>query len=193
MEKVSRSLAIVAEPIRRVLTSMSKNIASPNAFLKSQIQELFGDIRLSVELVPKTCWFSNVRDHVTKIEWDNLRKASYERASNKCEICGGRGENHPVECHEIWEYDDEGFIQTLKGLISLCPSCHDVKHIGRAQQLGLGEIAKNHLSKVNDWTDEQTKQYLKLTKAIWLERSKHDWKLNIDWLENQNVHVKPKR
>ncbi len=172
---------------------MTKNTVNPCVLLKTQIQKQFGDICLSVELVPRTCWFSNVRDHVTKSEWDKLRKASYEKAGNICEICGGRGEKHPVECHEVWEYDDEGFTQTLKGLISLCPNCHETKHIGLAGLHGRGEIAKNHLSKVNDWTDEQAEEYLKLVRAIWVERSKHEWKLNFDWLENQDVHIKPKR
>ena len=172
---------------------MSTNPANSCVLLKVQIQNQFGDTRLSVELVPKTCWFSNVRDHVTKSEWDKLRKASYEKAGNICEICGGRGEQHSVECHEIWEYDDATFTQTLKGLISLCPSCHETKHIGLAGLRGRREIAKNHLSKVNGWTDDQAEKYLKLIRAIWIERSKHEWKLNFDWLENQGVHIKPKR
>jgi hypothetical protein len=171
---------------------MSINTANPFTLLKSQIQNQFGDIRLSVELVPKTCWFSNVRDHVTKGEWDKLRNASYERAGNICEICGGRGEKHPVECHEIWEYDDDDSTQTLKGLISLCPVCHEAKHIGLAFLHGRGEMAKKHLSKANNWADEKTEQYLKLVRAIWLERSKHEWKLNFDWLVNQGVRIKPK-
>jgi hypothetical protein len=172
---------------------MSTNNANPCVLLKEQIQNQFGSIRLSVELVPKTCWFSNVRDHVTKSEWDKLRKVSYEKANNVCEICGGRGEKHDVECHETWEYDDESFIQILKGLISLCPSCHETKHIGLAELHGRREIAKNHLSSVNGWTDEQAEQYLKLVRAIWRERSKYEWKLNFTWLESQGVYIKPKR
>ncbi|HEY59164.1 MAG TPA: HNH endonuclease [Anaerolineae bacterium] len=148
---------------------------------------------LGVELVPRTCWFSNVRKNVKRSEWDRLRKASYEKAGYICEICRGRGEKRSVECHEIWEYEDERHIQVLKGLISLCPRCHETKHIGLAGLHGRGEIAKNHLSKINNWTSEQTEQYLILIKKIWWERSKHEWELDLDWLENQAVHVKPKR
>ena len=61
---------------------------------------------LTVKLVPSTCWFSNVRDHVAKSTWDKLRKTTYQQAHYQCEVCGGRGKRHPVECHEIWHYDD---------------------------------------------------------------------------------------
>jgi hypothetical protein len=172
---------------------MTKNTVNPCALLKSQIQNQFGNIRLSVELVPKTCWFSNVRDHVTRSEWDKLRKASYEKAGNVCEICGGRGVKHPVECHEIWFYDDDKLTQTLKGLISLCPNCHEVKHIGFASLRGRGEIAKAHLVKINEWTNEKTEQYLNLVREIWIERSKHEWNLNFEWLANEGISVNQKR
>src|SRR4051794_19953715 len=60
--------------------------------------------RLTIELVPRTCWLSNVRNHVEKSQWDFIRKSVYLKASNKCEICGGKGPKWPVECHEIFEF-----------------------------------------------------------------------------------------
>jgi hypothetical protein len=49
------------------------------------------------------------------------------------EICKETGKTqgykHNVECHEIWEYNDEDKIQKLIGLISLCPICHLTKNI----------------------------------------------------------------
>ena len=47
--------------------------------------------RLTVELIPSTCWFSNLRSELSKEEWDRLRRATYERASQRCEVCGQRG------------------------------------------------------------------------------------------------------
>lgn len=98
------------------------------------------NLKLTIELVPSTDFYSNVRSNVTQKEWDVIRKKSYERASNKCEICGDAGTNqgvkHKVECHEIWEYNDESHIQKLIGLISLCPNCHKTKHAGLAQIKG---------------------------------------------------------
>lgn len=172
---------------------MTKTSETRLVSLSREIQRHFNDVRLSIELIPKTCWFSNVRDHISSSDWDKLRRASYEKANHVCEICGNRGEKHPVECHEIWFYDDENFTQTLKGLISLCPNCHEVKHIGLAGLRGRGEIAKNHLAKVNKWSDEVAEQYINLSKDIFILRSKHEWHLNLEWLSNEGVNVKPKR
>lgn len=148
---------------------------------------------LTVELVPSTCWFSNVRDHVSKSIWDKLRKATYRQSNYKCEICGDRGSKHPVECHEVWHYADDKYIQTLKGLIALCPNCHRVKHIGLAKLQGYGEQAETHLSKVNGWSQSQTDTYLEKVWDIWQERSCHVWNLDFSWLESHNLKIQPKR
>jgi len=110
--------------------------------------------KLTIELVPSTCWYSNVRDNVTKSEWDKIRKSTYKKANYLCEICGGKGHRWPVECHEIWEYDDENHTQTLKGLIALCPDCHKVKHFGLTSTRSEHELhhAINHLKNVNNFS-----------------------------------------
>src|SRR5437868_2741641 len=54
--------------------------------------------RLTVELVPKSCWYSNVRSNVTEAQWDYLRRVVYKRAGWICEICGGHGDTYPVAC-----------------------------------------------------------------------------------------------
>src|SRR2546423_14926422 len=61
------------------------------------------ETRLTVELVPSTCWYSNVRSHVPKAVWDGLRRQVGANPGNCCEICGGRGRRWPVECQEITE------------------------------------------------------------------------------------------
>jgi len=112
-------------------------------------------MKLAIEIVPKTCWFSNVRNHVTKTQWDTIRKTVFQKAGDRCEICGGRGAKWPVECHEIFEYNDEIHLQTLAGLIALCPDCHEVKHFGLARVKGTDKQAMWHLCEVNEWTIEQ--------------------------------------
>ena len=138
------------------------------------------NIRLSIELVPKPCWYSNVRSNITATAWNKLRKESYRKADYRCEICGRQGQ---LECHEIWEYDDSEHIQTLQGLISLCSMCHEVKHIGLANLRGRLENAKRHLADVNGWNNEQANQYLERVWTVWKERNTHEWKLNLSWLE----------
>ncbi len=48
-------------------------------------------ISLHTELVPKTCWLSNVRDHLTAKEWSEVKDWCYRRAKYRCEICGETG------------------------------------------------------------------------------------------------------
>jgi hypothetical protein len=134
-----------------------------------------------------------VRDHVDKTTWDTLRRQTYQKAKYVCEVCGGRGSDWPVECHEIWDYDDENHVQKLIGLTALCPSCHEVKHIGLAGIRGRGKIAAIHLAKVNNWTSVQTKEYLVKVFEIWKERSQHQWKIDISFLEQFGIKVEPKR
>ena len=63
------------------------------------------NFKLTIELVPKTSWFTNLRSLVSKEQWDKIRNKVYWKAGYKCEICGSKGPKWPVECHEIWHYD----------------------------------------------------------------------------------------
>ena len=145
--------------------------------------------KLTIELVPKTCWFSNVRSNVSKEAWKLLSAQSARKAGYKCEICGGRGPRHPVECHEIWKYDDSTRVQHLKGLISLCPDCHEVKHIGLAEVKGRSEEALAHLMKINSWKRPRAKKYVRDQFLIWQERSRSQWELDVSWLKSLGVEV----
>ena len=141
-------------------------------------------MKLTIELVPKTAWFTNLRSELLEEQWDILRKRTYRAAGYCCEICGGKGSAWPVECHEIWDYNDEEHIQTLTGLIALCPSCHEVKHIGFAQISGHEERAVDHLMRVNRITRKAALAHIAKAFADWDKRNKHDWKLNLDWVKN---------
>ena len=150
--------------------------------------------KLSVELIPTTCQYSNVRTTVTKKEWDKIRFMSYEKAEHKCEICGERGKNqgqkHDVECHEIWHYNDETHVQKLVGLISLCPICHLVKHIGRALAMRKKEVAYNQLAKVNKWTLKEVQQHIVDSFELHKQRSKHEWTLDLSILLEEPYNLK---
>lgn len=142
-------------------------------------------MKLSIELVPKSSWYNNVRSQVSKEKWDYLRRETYKESNYQCEICGGKGDKWPVECHEIWHYDDDNCIQKLNGLIALCPDCHRVKHIGFAKIQGkLGQAIKQ-LNKVNNMTDTQAKNYISQVFEVWRERSKHSWEVDITWLKSK--------
>jgi len=141
-------------------------------------------IKLGVELVPRTSWCSNVRSEVPRSKWDKIRKKCYEAAGHKCEVCGGVGRKHSVECHEIWEYNDETHEQTLTGLIALCPSCHQVKHAGLAQVRGLIENVISHMVKVNGISRIHVGQILIQAFDEYHRRSQYEWTVDISYIED---------
>lgn len=140
-------------------------------------------LKLTIELVPSTSWYTNVRSHVSAKQWTELKKITSVKANYKCEICSGVGARWPVECHEIWEYDDINHIQLLKGLIALCPKCHQVKHIGLSQVQGYFRSALAHLQKVNNITEVEAKEYIAECFSKWESRSKFEWTIDYSYLD----------
>lgn len=140
-------------------------------------------MKLTIELVPSTPWFSNLRGLLSVAEWNKIRKGCYKHANYKCEICTGIGPYHPVECHETWEYDEKTGIQKLVGLIALCPSCHETKHIGLAGIKGRRNEAIAHFCKINNCSLLDAEKYIEEVFVIWNKRSSQEWSLNIELLE----------
>ena len=145
-------------------------------------------MKLTIELVPKSSFFKNVRSEVSKADWDVLRKKVYKDAGYKCEICGGVGKEWPVECHEIWKYEEIDGVNTqrLVRMIALCPMCHKCKHIGLAQIRGELEMCVKHLMKVNNVDRHFVVVYLRKVFNLWKLRSEHKYKLDLNVLKEAN-------
>lgn len=143
--------------------------------------------KLHTELVPKTCFFTNVRSQVSKESWDWLRKETYKQAKYQCECCGIKGK---MEAHEIWHYDDKNHVQKLHGLICLCNMCHLTMHLGFAELKGKLPQVKNHLAKINGWTIAETNMYVEAVFEVWFMRSKKYWKLDLTFLDECNIPYK---
>ena len=139
---------------------------------------------LEIELIPKTSFFNNVRSLVSESEWDSIRMNCYKAAKFKCEICDGVGPKWPVECHEAWEYKKG--TQRLIRLIALCPSCHEVKHLGLARFKGRYEEAIKHLQKVNKISYREAIEAEDDAFSTWRRRNKTNWKLDISFLTTTN-------
>ena len=138
-------------------------------------------LRLTVELVPKTSWFDNLRSVLPRSVWDKRRKRTYAEYGYRCGICGAEGR---LNCHEIWEYDDENHIQRLSGFVSLCDLCHHVKHIGLAGILASEgkldyESVVNHYMKVNGCDRKTFERHVDQAFAQWEDRSKHEWSVDL--------------
>lgn len=147
------------------------------------------NIILTIEMIPASNFYNNVRSTVTKSQWDKIRKESYLTANNICEICGDIGKNqgykHNLESHEIWSYNTKTKIQKLERLIALCPNCHLCKHIGRAFAIGKQSIVFTHLEKINNWNHKEVVTYLVECFKKHKENSKIEWKLNLTYLSEK--------
>ncbi len=183
-------------PVHRAASSAQPADApgrTRTAILFTPVSPVPSSAKLSVELVPASCWCSNVRDHVTREQWDQLRRETYRHAQYRCEVCHGEGPEWPVECHEVWHYYDTNRVQTLVRLMALCPACHRTKHIGLAEVNGDLAEARSHLAQINGWTEGETEAYLAHVWQVWEARSAHDWRLDVSWLEHWHIFVQPKR
>jgi hypothetical protein len=141
--------------------------------------------KLKIELIPSTSWFENVRSNISKLEWDRVRKKVYAEAHYKCEICGGKGEQHPVECHEVFEYDKEHGLQRLVRLISLCPKCHRCCHWGLWQLKGKEPELYKHIMEINGWTRSEAQKHVAESFKVWQDRSNIDWDLDLSILRDK--------
>lgn len=141
--------------------------------------------KLYIDMVPKTSWFNNLRSLLTEDEWKKVRTDIYKKNNFKCEICGGKGNKHPVEAHERWEYNKNTQIQKLINIEALCPDCHLVTHIGFARISNKFDYAIEHLKKVNKWDDTQAKNELENSLFIWNELNEIEWKIDMSWLLNK--------
>lgn len=139
-------------------------------------------MKLEFELVPDSCWYSNLRSLLSPAQWDAVRRDAYRRAGGRCMICGA--ENARLEAHERWVYDEERQIQKLNDVVAVCRSCHEVIHIGRTSLLGGEERAAKHFMKVNGVN------YAAYRKALGEANEAHrrrnnisEWKLDLTFLK----------
>ena len=142
--------------------------------------------RLTIELVPETSWYSNLRNRVGRELWDKIRYESYKNAGYKCSVCGSGKAS--LYCHEVWEYDDDKHIQKLKGFVALCLACHMIKHIGYAGIQGeAGRLDYNSLIRHFKWVNGCSYEDFKLARdmafEVWEERSWYEWTIELGEFE----------
>jgi len=138
-------------------------------------------LKLTIELVPSSSWYNNLRKYLPRRKWDEIRKRTYAKYEYKCGICGTEGR---LECHEMWDYDDENKIQRLTGFIALCPMCHFVKHIGMAGILSSEgklnyEKVIEHFMKVNNCDRKTFETHIREEFTKWRTRSQYKWHVDL--------------
>jgi hypothetical protein len=137
---------------------------------------------VTLQPIPSSAHYMNVRELLTATQWKRLRDPLAEDAGNCCELCGGRGERWPTECHEWWDYDDQTHTARLRRLIILCPNCHHMQHFGFFG--GIGVLSEqdviNYLVAINQWSTVQSRAHIKEAQTTWAERSQYQWQINTD-------------
>ena len=133
-------------------------------------------------MVPQTSWGKNLRSLLEPEQWDIVRRKAYAAAGNRCRICGGRGPKWPVEADEGWDYDDDRGVQTLKGVIALCPDCHGIRHWGKTMIDGGEPAAFQRLMRINRWSRPEAQAAVDAAFEDWQRRSRLEWTIDCSWV-----------
>jgi Domain of unknown function (DUF5710) len=145
---------------------------------------------LFVDLVPKSCWFTNVRTCVAPGDWDRVRRMVYHRAGDRCEACGRRRDPEMgirMEAHERWDFDDARGVQVLRRLICLCNDCHGTTHFGLANIQGRSAQALEHLALVTGTSRELAEAHVADAFSLWQQRSARTWDLDLTILTTAGI------
>ena len=140
------------------------------------------NFKLNFEMVPESCWYSNLRSLLSAAQWNLVRQEAYERADGRCMICGRKVTR--LEAHERWSYDEESNTQILSDVVAVCNACHSTIHIGRSQLTGKGKEAKEWFMKVNGCTYAQMRSALGKANEDHQRRNRvPEWKLDLRYLQ----------
>ena len=145
---------------------------------------------LFVDLVPSSCWFTNVRWCVTEADWERLRRPILRRTGARCEACGtveDRRSGRGLEVHERWHYDYDRGVQSLRRLVALCPACHTSTHLGLAAIRGRADEALAHLQAVTGMTDAEARDHVRVAYEKWAVRSALTWELDLSILTTAGI------
>lgn len=147
--------------------------------------------RLGLDLIPSTCWFTNVRSCVARDDWKRIALGVKARAGRKCELCG----NAPNATHKIFLEPHERFAyeqgtQVLRRLVCVCSRCHLSLHFGHARATGQEDAARDHLMAVNGWDKQLVDQHIDEAFALWAQRSRQEWALDLSVIQATGLPVR---
>lgn len=151
----------------------------------------FGGTELYVDLIPSSCWFTNVRYCVRQEDWNKIRKIVYSRVGYNCECCGINCIDNKIqiEAHERWSYDYSTQTQKLVRLVGLCKLCHLTTHYGFARIKGMEEKVSEHLKKIKNFNSEELKKHIENAYTIWLERNNIKWNLDLSLITSNGYEI----
>eukprot|EP00241_Pyramimonas_parkeae_P019554 CAMPEP_0114281954 /NCGR_PEP_ID=MMETSP0059-20121206/3292_1 /TAXON_ID=36894 /ORGANISM="Pyramimonas parkeae, Strain CCMP726" /LENGTH=304 /DNA_ID=CAMNT_0001402547 /DNA_START=45 /DNA_END=959 /DNA_ORIENTATION=- len=137
---------------------------------------------LYADVFPQQLINMNVSQLVPPHQWNQLRRRQYAFANFRCQICDQVGPKWPVECTERWAFNCRTSTVRLEGLLALCPSCHEVKHLQRLSLMDKDERALQHLRFVNQWSQKDLDEYMQFVFRTFDKISGHNWITDFSWL-----------
>lgn len=133
--------------------------------------------KATVPLTGHTYWGKNIRNEMGRARWGKLRKVILAEQDNECACCGSKNKS---QCHEVWEFNDEKGVQTLKAFQATCSLCYLGSYFGLAQKLAsqghayIDNIVGQFL-KVNGISVEQFRELLSEAVTIFEKRCEIEW------------------
>lgn len=151
----------------------------------------FGGKNLYIDLVPRSCWFTNVRSCVSKEDWNRISRGVRLR-SGQCEVCNHKAVPQAGDCLEAHErFLFVGCVQKkLVRLVCLCRRCHEATHYGLARIKGRETEAHEQLAKVNGWSMDSLDEHVCDAFSVWEKRSARRWDLDVSLIEGAGFAVR---
>lgn len=147
-----------------------------NKLARSSLPKSEKQLKLLPLLVPEPLWGKNAaRLFGRSALWMQIRRDALESANHACEICFAA--EIALDCHEVWEYDDQSGTATLVAFRMQCEKCHLAVHIGRAKKHGKLDVAMAQLRKINGIDSTEAEKLRKEAMADWARRSKLKWRI----------------
>ncbi|RZI84721.1 MAG: DNA primase [Rubrivivax sp.] len=147
--------------------------------------------RLYVDMIPSSCWLTNVRSSVSADDWKQISLGVKQRAHRHCEVCHAPADTANkvyLEAHERFEYVNG--VQVLRRLVCLCSTCHGATHFGHATAKGQEQEARAHLMHINGWNSAELEAHIRSAYALWSSRSCQQWGLDLSILMAAGVQVR---
>jgi hypothetical protein len=135
------------------------------------------EFRLKPHLVPRPLWGKSAANLVKRADWERIRCDALTAARCACQVCCTAAPHGGLNCHELWDYDDEDGTATLVGLRIQCKNCDGAVHIGLAVRRGFGKSAIAQLVKVNVISPREAKMLYRSAMDEWRRRNKKQWRI----------------
>jgi hypothetical protein len=140
-----------------------------------------------VDLIPSSSWCASLANMLTASSWKLIRDVCTLRAGS-CAECGAMAT--PLECHEIWTYDEESGIQTLVELRAVCGPCHETHHLGLASIRGVYDRTMLRLAALNRLMPHEIADYEAEVFSRFERRSLIAWTLDLSMMASNPMSLK---